>query len=392
MTCARLFPLMFRIGITLGVIGIAVALASLSFDPDSFLRGWLFGFEFWIGMSLGSLAILLFHYAMGGAWGVATRRIFEAGAMTMPLMAFAFLPILTRLPAVYIWARPEILAADPVLLHKSNYLNPAFFSLRAAGYLALWSVLAWLFFRGSSAQDRTASPRPTQQLVALSGPGIVLLILSGSFAWMDWLMSLEPHWYSSIYPLMVMSGQAASSFAFVTVIAALIADDPAAAPALNAQRFHDLGSLLFTFVFFWAYLNFAQLIVIWSGNAEIEIAWYLSRLEGGWTIVAAILFAIAFVVPFFLLLFRARKRDPRRLARVAVLVFVSQILNAYWLQAPAFQLHGMEFHVAYIAAFCGIGGLWLAQFAWLIQRRPILPVRAPEFPNVLAPITLAEGQ
>jgi hypothetical protein len=395
---ARFFPRLYRIGLAVGIPGTAAAALSAFVDPAYFFRGWLFGFEFWLGLTLGCIAILMFHYLMGGAWGVATRRIFEAGAMTLPLLALAFIPLMIGLPYIYEWAQARVVAADPLLLNKAAYLNPSFFLIRSVIYLALWTWLAWMYYSRARNQDKTDSPEPTRQLIVLSGPGLVLLILSGSFAWMDWLMSIEPKWYSSVYPIMVLAGQATSSMAFGVLIAATVAEDPAIGKTLTRERFHDLGTLLFTFVFFWAYLNFSQFIVIWAGNLKEEIPWYLVRISGGWEYVVVALFVLAFVVPFFLLLFRPIKRDRKQLRYIAALVFVMQMLNAYWLQAPPFQMTGPEFHWPYLAALLGIGGLWLAAFSWLIQQRPLLPLRAPEFPNVLprpvagsGPI-LAEGE
>lgn len=395
-TGARFFPTLFRAGLAVGIAGIAASAAAAVLEPAYFFRACLYGFEFWLGVSLGCVAILLLHYRMGGGWGVATRRIFEAGAMVLPLPALALIPVLLGLPYVYEWANAAAVAGDPVLQHKAAYLNPTFFMLRSLVYVALWTALAWLFFSRSRAQDTTDSPQPTRQLVLLSGPGLAVLILSGSFAWMDWLMSLEPKWYSSVYPLLVLSGQATSSLALGVIVAATVAEDPVVGRTLTRERFHDLGTLLFTFVFFWAYLNFSQLIVIWSGNLTEEIPWYLTRSSGGWEYVAAALFALAFVLPFFLLLFRSIKRDRKKLRWIAALVFAMQMVHAYWLQAPPFQPAGPEFHWPYAATLLGVGGLWLAAFAWLIQQRPLLPVRAPEFPDVLPKHTavpiLAEGE
>ena len=379
---ARFFARLFRVGLSLGALGMAASIVGALIQPALFFRAWLYGMQFWLGMSLGCIAILMMHYLMGGAWGVATRRLFEAGARTMPLLALLFIPLLFGLPSLYPWARPADVAGDPVLLHNAAYLNSSFFTLRAVLYFLIWSAFAIFLGRWSRQQDITTDSSPTRKMEALSGPGLVLLIVSGSFAWMDWLMSLEPHWYSSIYPIMVLAGQGLSSMAFGVIIAVAVSDDAELAPVLTPARFHDLGTLLFTFVFFWAYLCYAQFIIIWSGNLTHEIPWYLARTVGGWSTVTMSLFVLAFAIPFFLLLFRHVKRDRHALRRVALLCLVMQMVNAYWLSAAPFQTAGPEFHWQYPAALLGIGGLWLAAYAWLAHRQPLLPVRAPGYPDV----------
>ena len=381
-----LFARVFPIALTVGLIGVAASIFAAFTSPDLFFRAWLFGFQFWMGLSIGCLAILPIQYLTGGAWGVATRRLLEPGAMLTPLMAAMFVPVLLGLPHIYLWAQPERVASDEVLLHKAGYLNPTYFLIRSAVYFVLWTVLSLLFYHGSRQQDKLPDPAPTRRLEALAGPGMALLVASGSFAWMDWLMSLEPHWYSSIFPIMVLAGQALSSMAMIVGIACVIAEDDELAIVLTPPRIHDLGTLLFTFTFFWAYLCYSQLIVIWAGNLKHEITWYLIRIAGGWTFVAAALFALAFVIPFFLLLFRQIKRDRRTLARIALLAFVMQIVNAYWLSAPPFQSEGPEFHWQYVSAFCAVGGIWVAGYAWLIRQRPFMPVYAPGYPNVVSPV------
>jgi len=366
-----------------GGIGILASIVGAVIAPEQFFRGWLFGLQFWLGISLGCLAILMMHHLMGGAWGVATRRHFEAGAMVMPLMAFLFVPVLFGLPSIYLWARPAALAADPVLQHKASYLNPSSFAIRASVYVLLWSAMAFCFFRWSRAQDETTEAAPSRRMEALAGPGLLLLILSGSFAWMDWLMSVEPHWYSSIYPLMIMAGHALAAMALVVWMSSQIAGDAALAPVFTPKRFHDLGTLLFAFVFFWAYLCYAQLIVIWSGNLKDEIPWYLTRIVGGWSSIAGALFIFAFAIPFFLLLFRHLKRNPKTLGRIAFGAFLMQIVNSYWLIASPFQTNGPEFRWQYVAALVGVGGIWLACYARWMRQRPLLPVHAPGYVEAL---------
>ena len=297
-----------RVALAMGVAGAIASVVGLFVDRERFFHSYLFAWFFWLGFPLGCIGILLIHHLLGGAWGIVTRRLFEAGAATMPLMALLSVPLLFGLPINYIWAQPGSAAADPKIAHKLPYLNVPFFVGRTIFYFAIWIALAWMLNRESRKQDSTSDPKPTNRLEVFSAPGLIVFILTTTFASMDWLMSLEPHWYSTIYGWMVVSGQALGAMALIIVLSAgLSQTDPILERVFTAQRFQDLGTLLFTFVFFWAYLAYSQLVIIWSGNLKHEIPWYLRRIAPGWTFVTASLFVLQFVLPFTLLLFRALK-------------------------------------------------------------------------------------
>ncbi len=272
--------------LVVGIAGLIVCLAGAVFDAPQFFRSYLVAYLFAIGFPLGCLSLLMLHHLVGGNWGFVIQRLLEAGARTLPLMALLFLPIAVGAHELYLWARPEAVAADPLLQQKSLYLNLPFFYGRAVFYFAVWIVLGHLLSKWSVEQDRSGAADLTRRLQTLSGPGLVLYGLTVTFAMIDWAMSLEPHWYSTVYGLsfVVSNGLAALALA-ICVAAALVEQGPLARLA-GADHFHDLGNLLLAFVMLWAYLGFSQFMIIWMENLKEEIPWYLHRTSGGWQVIA----------------------------------------------------------------------------------------------------------
>jgi hypothetical protein len=364
--------------VVVGVIGLALTLvAGLSGNSAGFFRSYLMGYTFWLGLGLGSLGVALVQFLTGGHWGLATRRIFEAGAATLPLMAVLFIPLLLGLPQLYVWARPEAVAADPVLQHKAVYLNIPFFVGRTAAYLISWVVLAWLLRRWSAAQDQTGDPVMLRRLQRLSIVGALVLGLTVSFAAIDWLMSLDAEWFSTMYPPMVSMGDMLLALAFGIVVVAVLAPASRLGDVLAPQVYNDLGSLLLAFLMLWAYMAYFQYLLIWSGNLSDEIPWYLRRIEGGWLPVAVVVGAVGFMLPFYLLLFRPLKRNRRTLAAIAGLLIAVRLIDVFWLVEPPFEPGGPSVNWPDVFAVVGFGGLWLAVFSWQLAARPLLPPNDP---------------
>lgn len=373
-----------RWALGVGLLGAAAAAAGWAIDPSQFHRSYLVAFLFWVGLPLGSMAILMVHHLAGGTWGYAIRRLLEAATRTLPLMLLLVLPLLAGIPVLYEWSHPEVVAADPLLQAKSAYLNPPFFVARTLFYFAVWGTLSWLLNRWSTQQDGTAETYPTRRLQVLSGPGIVAYALTATFAAIDWVMSLEPHWYSTIYGLLFIVGQALSTWAFVIAVAVPLSRRPPLARVLTAGRLRDLGTFTLACVMLWAYLSFSQLLIIWSANLPEEITWYLRRLEGPWLLVGILLVAFHFAVPLLLLISRRLKGRTRLLTGVAVGLLVMRLVDLYWITAPAFSGHGyhagpLHLHWLDLALPVGIGGLWLAFFLWQLGRRPLLALNDPRF-------------
>lgn len=366
--------------LAVGVFGLAACAAGAYLDPGIFFPSYLFAFIFWLGVALGSLAIEMLYHLVGGAWGLPIRRIQEAAALTLPLLMVLFVPLLFGLGWLYAWARPDAVAADPLLQHKSVYLNPTFYTIRAALYFVIWIGMAYLLNRWSLEQDRTGDPALAERMRNLSRFGLVVYMLTLTFASIDWVQSTEAHWYSTIYGLIYLAGQGLSGFSFAIIIAALLSSQEPLRSVATPSRFGDLGGLLLVFVMFWAYVELSQFLLIWSGNLPEEVTWYVQRGQGGWNWVIITVIALQFVLPFLLLLARRTKRTARALAAVAGLILVVHLLDLFWLVVPPFRPQGLSLHWLDVAAPIGIGGIWVAAFIWLLGRRPLLPLHDPRNP------------
>lgn len=372
-----------RQSLVIGVVGLLLYTVGGWANPEQFFRSYLLAYVFWVGISLGSLGVVMLHHLTGGGWGFVIRRLLESGTRTLPLMALLFVPLLFGMSDLYVWARPDAVAADEILQHKSAYLNPSFFMLRTAIYFAAWIGVASLLNRWSGEQDRTAAPGLTRRLQLLSGPGLVLYGLTVTFASVDWVMSLEPHWFSSIYGILFMVGQGLASLAFATALAVALADRPPLSELVSPARLHDLGNLLLAFVMLWTYIAFSQFLIIWSGNLPEEIPWYLHRTGGGWQWIGLFLLAFHFALPFLLLLSRQIKRDARMLMIVSAAIIAMRLVDLYWLVVPAFHPDGVRLHWMDLAAPVGIGGLWMAVFAWQLKQRPLVPIHDPRLKELM---------
>jgi hypothetical protein len=362
-----------------GIVALALSAAGVLVDPQPFFRSYLCAYVFWIGISLGCWALLMLHHLVAGRWGFVIQRVLESATQTFPLMAALFVPVLFGMHALYPWARPEAVASDPLLQEKTAYLNVPLFIARAAVYFAIWIGVSHLLSRWSLAQDRAGDGAWVTRLQRLSGPGLVLYGLTVTFSAIDWLMSLEPHWYSTIYGMLYIVSYGLAALALVIVVAHLLEDEKPLAQVISPERFHDLGNLLLALVMFWAYVNFSQFLLVWAENLGEEIPWYLHRLRGGWEWVALALVIFQFALPFLLLLARATKCRARTLSLVAAAILFMHWIDIVWLIAPSF--YPAQFHIHWIdgAALIGIGGVWLAVFMTSLKARSLLPLHDPRF-------------
>lgn len=373
-----------RIALIIGVIGIVALLVGFfTTDANQFFRAYLIGFLFWNGMTLGCFGLLMIQYMTGGAWGMMLRRTLEAGTRTWMLSGLLVLPILFGVRSLFTWAQPAIAAHDKIIQDKSFYLNVPFFIFRAVLYYVIWGTIITLLNRWSLEQDRTGDLRLAKKLETLSAPGILIYTFTMTFAATDWIMSLTPHWYSTIYGLLLCVDQTLSAMALVVATIVLLSRFEPLASIITKRHLHDMGKLLLAFTMLWAYLSFSQLILIWSGNLPEEITWYIDRLNGGWQYVGAILLLFHFGFPFLMLLSQALKKNPRTIQSIAIYIIVVRIIDVFWLVEPNFSGSHFQLHWLDLAAPIGIGGLWLAYFFRNIQERPILPLNAPDLEKAL---------
>ena len=320
--------------VVVAVAAFAMLAGSWVLWPRHFFAAYLVGYLFWLGIVLGSIGLTMLHHLVGGSWGLVIRRPLEAGAATVPLFALLFLPIAMGTEALFPWARAEG-ASHLSTAVRTGYLNQTLFLLRTLGYFGIWTALAFLLVGWSSRQDHTSDHRLTERLRRLSGPGTVILFAASSFAAVDWVMSLEAPWVSTIFGAMVITGEAMATFAAMIVVTAFLAADLPMFRIATPERLNDLGNLLLAFVMLWAYMSFSQYLIIWSGNLIDEIPWYLKRTRGGWEWVALALVVCQFFLPFFLLLIRENKRHVSALVVVALVILVMHWIDLVWLVIPA---------------------------------------------------------
>lgn len=368
------------------LIGLAALIASVAgafFAPDQFFRSYLWSYTFYVGLTLGCLALMMLQYLTGGAWGMVIRRLCEAAVRTLPLLAVLFIPIAIGIPRLYVWAHPEIVAADRILQHKHAYLNIPFFLIRAAVYFAGWMLCGYLLNRWSLEQDRTGSAPAYRRMQRLSGGGLVFYGFSVTFMAVDWVLSINPHWFSTMFGLLFLAGQALSSLAFLITMVILLARYRPFSEVITPRHLHDLGKLLLAFVMIWAYFSFSQFLIIWAGNLPAEIPFYVARMRGGWGAVGLALLLLHFALPFALLLSRDFKRDYRLIRWVALLIIAMRLVDLFWLVAPDYRGH-FGFSWLDFALPVALGGLWLAFFAWQLPRRPLMPIRDPHLEEALS--------
>ena len=372
-----------RRALIIGVAGLILCMVGAVFRPAQFLQSYLFGYVFLLGLTLGCMAILMVQYLTGGDWGIVIRRTLEAAMRILPLMAVGFLPIALGVRELYVWARPAQAAAEG-LDYRTEYLNIPFFIVRAVVYFAVWLAMAHRLDRWSREQDRGGAQGWLKRLRRLSGPGLVIYAVTITFAAYDWLMSLNPEWFSTIFGLLIIAGEALSAVAFVILVAALLSTREPMALVFQPRHFHDLGKLLLTFVMVWAYLSFSQLLIVWSGNLPREIPFYLPRMQSSWRWIGVMLIILHFALPFALLLSRDLKRRAGRLAALAGLVIVMRVIDLFWLVAPEFRPQGLTIDWFDPVTVVGLCGVWLALFIRELKARPMLPLRDPHLADALS--------
>ena len=363
------------LGAVTGILGILVLLFGLFVDSEQFFQSYLLGYIYWLAIPLGAMGLTMIHHLTGGGWGFVIRRQLEAAAATIPLMALLFIPLLFGLEVLYPWTHPETAAHGEVIALKQDYLNLPFFLVRLAAYFLIWSVMAVLLNRWSQQQDQTGDPNLTQRLKILSGPGIFVYVMTATFASVDWLMSLEPEWFSTIYGLIFVVCHALSALALVIICTDRMDDRPPLSEVISSKYYHDLGNFLLAFVLLWAYLSFSQFLITWSGNLPEEVSWYVHRSEHGWQFVAILLTVFHFALPFLVLLSRRTKKHAGNLVKIAGWMLVARFLDFFWWIKPAFTEFGI--HWMDVAALAAVGGVWLTAFSILVRRHPLVPRKDP---------------
>jgi hypothetical protein len=380
---SRTFLLAGAAGAVLSAIGYVT-------NPEQFFSSYLIGYMLVLGLTLGALGFTMVHQLSGGAWGVVARQSLGAASRVLPYITILFLPIVLGMPHLYEWTHADVVAGDPILQGKAAYLNVTFFLVRAAFYFAVWNVLVFVLNKWSKEQDETGNPALSLRMQRVSAGGLLLYVLCMSFAAFDWVMSRDPHWFSTIYGALIVVGQGLITLAFQIIMLCWLSRRKPMQDALTPVYLGDLAGLMFAFTVLWAYMSFSQYLIIWSGNLPEEIVWYLHRMQPGWIPLGVILVVFHFAAPFFLLLIRGIKRNPGLVSKVAMLVIFARLIDVYWLVSPETPNHGaipswmdLVIPATLIALFVG---LYMQQ----LRQRPVLPLNDPQFEEALGP-ALAHG-
>lgn len=339
------------------LLGIGIALVAIAWGTSGkhFYFSYLVGYMGVLGICLGALFFTMIQHITRAGWSVSVRRITENIAGTLPLMALLFVPIIVGFHELYHhWLNPEAYVEngpkfDSILDGKKGYLNQTFFFVRVAIYFAIWIGLAWFFRSNSLEQDKSGDPRISLKLARVAAPGLLLFALSITFAAFDWIMSLDPHWFSTIFGVTYFAGGFMAFFAFTILLTKWLGKKGYLKEAITQEHYHDLGKFMFTFVVFWTYTNFSQYMLIWYANLPEETRWFADRAEGGWGAIGTILVFGHFLIPFAFLLSRHVKRSTLGLSIGAIFLLIIHCLDMQFLILPT-AAHGHADHAAHAPA------------------------------------------
>jgi len=358
--------------------------------PADFSRAYIFSYMLILGLTLGSLGLLMLQHLTGGIWGIVIRRPLEAASRNLPIVAALFLPIVFGMKFLYSgnaeetgWLNAPKTGEHALTSWQQGYLTSNWFVIRAVIYFAIWIVLMLAFNAWSKSQDQQSDGEGLKQkMKAVAAPGIILYILAMTFAAIDWVMSLSPRWASTIYGFIFVAGQAIAAMALMIAIIVLLAGSEPFNGVIKKRHLHDLGKWLFAFNMLWAYFAFSQLLIIWSGNQPEEISFYRSRLNGQWGVVAVIVLLFSFAIPFLLLLSKDVKKTASVVSKIAVWMIFMRLVDLYWMTKPEFTERALPTWLDIVVPIALVG-LWLGFFAMNLKQRPLLPLGDPKLSEAL---------
>jgi hypothetical protein len=379
-------------GIVVGGVALLVAIFGAMKSPADFYHSYIFSYMLILGLTVGSLGLLMLQHLTGGIWGMVIRRPLEAASRNLWLMLILFAPIVMGMKYLYSgndsetgWLNAPKEGEHALTSWQQGYLTQGGFLTRAVLYFAIWIVLMVVFRNWSKQQDQESNGEGLKQkLKTLAAPGVILYILAMTFAAIDWVMSLSPRWASTIYGFLFVAGQAIAAMALMIAVIVLLAGSEPFREIIKKRHLHDLAKLLFAFNMLWAYFAFSQLLIIWSGNQPEEITFYRSRLNGQWGVVAVMVLLFSFAIPFLLLLSRDVKRTASVVSKIAVWMIFMRLVDLYWMTRPEFTSRAVPTWLDIVVPVALIA-LWMGFFAMNLKQRPLLPVGDPNLSEVLAP-------
>ncbi|HEX4749261.1 MAG TPA: hypothetical protein VH302_06925 [Bryobacteraceae bacterium] len=388
-----------RIAAIIGGLGLILCVPGYIMNHAQFFQSYLFAFLYWSGFTLGGLCLLLLSGTVGGVWGVTARRFFEAKMRTLPLVLIFLIPVLVLgLRYLYPWTHADLVSHSGYLKARQHYLNVPFFIARVVLYFAIWLFWGLRLSNMFDRQDATGDPTLRERIRAFSAPGLLIFVMSATFAYIDWILSADAQYYSTVYGALIIIGDVLQTFALTIIVMILASRGDRFGGRINYSVLHDLGNLMFAFTIFWTYLTASQLIITWPANLPQELQWYLDRVHGPWKWITVFIALTMFAIPFLALLSQARKRDPRRLIKMAIWLLLARIVDIFWFLAPTYRnvspsallatSRGFSIYWTDFAAFLGLGGIWIYVYLRQLRRRPLLPLRdgrvSAPMPEVLA--------
>ncbi len=365
--------------LAVGIAGLAASAVGFNADSKQFYHSYLTAYVFWTSVGLGALFFTMVHHLVDATWSVVVRRLSECLMVTLPVMFIFLLPIVGHgIHDLYHWSHADAVAHDVLLQHKAPWLNTGMFIGRSVIYFVCWTVIGAVLYKTSLRQDQKHEEGLLGRMRMVSGPGMVIFALTLTFSAFDWMMSLDPHWYSTIFGVYFFAGSLLSALAFMTLWIVFLQSNQILTDEITVEHFHDLGKLIFAFTVFWTYIAFSQYFLIWYGNIPEETVWYLHRWEGNWKTISLLLVFAHFVIPFAVLLSRVPKRSVRMMTIMSIWMLAVHWIDLYWLISP--NLHKHHFHFSWMdaATFVGIGGIFIFCFLKRFAAQPIIPVNDPK--------------
>lgn len=366
-----------KIALAVGIVALVVSFLGYFVDKGQFFFSYLTAFMFWFSIALGALFLTLLHHATNAKWSIVIRRFTENTMTGLPLMILFFIPVAFGIHELYHWSHQDAVAHDALLQAKSGYLNQTFFLIRTAVYFLIWFLLCRTLYRTSLQQDQNPNPEQINKMRFISAPGLILFALTTTYASFDWVMSLDPHWYSTIFGLYIFAGSVVAILSFLTILVIFIHSKGLLKDTITEEHYHDLGKLLFGFVIFWAYMGFSQYFLQWYANIPEETIWYAHRWPGSWKIFSMIIIFGHFVVPFFLMMPRAAKRKTKPMLAMSIWLLLMHWVDLYWLIFPNFHKETAHLSWMDLTTLIGIGGIFI-WFVWQkFEKYAVVPLNDP---------------
>ena len=364
-----------------GIAGLVLSAIGFFLNTQQFYFSYLVSFVFFTGIAIASVFMVMFHHITRSKWGVVVRRIPETFGANIWIWAVFALPVIMGIHTLYHWSHEDVVAADHILQGKAAFLNTTFFIVRQVIYFAIWGFVGHRLYKASVELEKTGDWGITTLMRKISAPGILLFALSTAFAGFDWLMSLDPHWFSTMFGVYFFAISFQSFWAVMILMVLFLRSQGLLKNTISQAHIYDLGAWLFAFTVFYAYIAFSQFMLIYYANLPEETLWFYDRLEGGFQYIAYAMLLLRFVLPFLTLLNREQKHRLGVLRFVAIVVVVMHFLEIYWITMPAMhseEAHGLHFSWMDITTFLGLGGIFFWLFFKKFQKNSMIPENDPK--------------